>query len=198
MHGEMANSISNPYGRNCQAFMSEYCANNWDGACEFASQQQKRDQPNNLQQLGTGSNVVCNGITTGEVLLANTAAKKYMSNIGGTCGLKTEPFDPTVASSPMITFFTGAYNSQGTEGCVPEYEVNPVLIDDDIVMNKILSKPIIAFGVLTNIYNTAKRKGTLQTLEGTKLYRFFMSSDFQNYIMSTTPEAITRSFQLKR
>lgn len=182
IHGATGETIGGAHGKHCQAFMSQYCANKWDDVCEYASNNRSTIYPNNLQRCGSGSDSECKGLTAGDILIQNTASRKYLVEMGGTCSLKYEPFDPTVASSPMVAFWEGACNTQGSGGCVPVYAVDPKKIDSDPVMNKILAKPIIAWSVLLNIYNTAKRKGTLNELKGTKIYRFFMSQPFQNYL----------------
>jgi len=129
-------------------------------------------------------------MTAGDVLIANTAARKYLTQMGGPCTLKWQPFDPTVAASPMISMWGGGCNSQGNGGCVPVYEVDPKKIDNDPVMQKILARPSIAWSILVNIYNTAVRKGTLKDLQGTNIHRLFMRKPFQDYIkaMKTLPQ----------
>ena len=92
--------------------------------------------------------------------------------------LKVENFDPTVAASPLVQY----WEEQSVNGCIPIYKVDPSKIDDDIVMNKILSNPIIAIDVLINIYNTAVRLNKLQDLKNTKIYNFFQTPTFQHYI----------------
>lgn len=186
MHGGIADGIASANGKNCQAFMSQYCANNWDEACEFASNNTSTHTPNNLQKCGSGSQVACEGLTAGEILISNTAAHKYLVSMGGSCSLKYESFDPTVASSPIVGFWEGGCGNQGSGGCVPVYEVNPAEIDNDPVMNKILNKPIIAWAILVNIYNTAVRLNKINNLKGTKLNRFFQTNQFQNYIKLLT------------
>ena len=77
----------------------------------------------------------------------------------------------------MISFWESngcTYNDQ----CIPTYEVNPVGIDDDPVMNKILDRPIIGIDILVNIYNTMKRKNTLVGLNGTRLGKFFETNPY--------------------
>lgn len=184
-HGAIAETIGGAYGKNCQAFMSQYCAKNWDDVCEYASNNRSTIYPNNLQQCGTGSNVTSKNLTAGEILIQNTATHKYIVEMTGVCSIKYEPFDPTVAASPYVAYWSGGCNTQGTDGCTPVYAVDPKIIDTDPVMNKILAKPIIAWSLLINIYNTAKRKGTLKDLKGTKIYRLFMSDPFQNYLKQT-------------
>lgn len=150
-------------------FLSEYCSEKWDGFCELASKNTNTNYPNNVQTCGGVSDVACRGMTQGDVLIRNTAARKYLVQMAN-CSKKYEPFDPTVASSPMISYWKSDY-CQGS--CIPVYSVNPETIDHDIVMNKILSKPVIAIDILVNIFNTMKRQGTLEKLEGTKLGKFY-------------------------
>lgn len=172
-HGALGQTISGPYSQNCQSFMSSYCAENWNGICEAKSRDQTTLYPNTLQQHGTCK---VNNLTAGEMLLLNTAIKKYMSKMIGPCDIRYEPFDPTVSNSPLIAIWNN------TSGCIPIYEVDPEEIDSDPVMNKILEKPAIAWNLLVNIYNTAVNKNTLHLLKNTKLYKFFQSKLFQTYI----------------
>jgi hypothetical protein len=168
-NGPTSNTICNANSKNCQSFMSDYCSKNWNNICEFASN-------------SSSSNFIKNSImlTTGELLLADTASKKYLSEVSGCC-LKYEQFDPTVASSPLISFWS---DNCGDGTCVPVYEVDPKTIDSDPVMNKILDKPTIAWAMLLNIYNTAVRKNTINLLKDTRLYNFFYTESFQKYINS--------------
>jgi hypothetical protein len=189
-HGAIAYTIDSPEGKQCQAFMSDRCSKNWDGYCEFASTYQKKLLPNNLQPCNQYGDAACNELTGGEILIGNSARKRFLTQEGNQCYLKWQPFDPTVASSPMISFWNNNCNGT-TDNCVPVYEVNPNTIDHDVIMNKILNKPIIALDVLVNIYNTSKRKGTFEKLKGTKLYNFFMDKPFQQWnklrLMKNTP-----------
>lgn len=188
-HGAISETVSSVNGRNCQAFMSQYCANGWDDVCEYASKNNSPIYVNHLSKCGSASNLECKGLTSGEILIQNTATRKYLVEMRGEqCSVKYEPFDPTVAASPLVAFWYNGCNTQGNGGCVPVYAVNPDEIDNDPVMNKILNKPIIAWSVLINIYNTAKRKGTLNDLKGTRIYRLFMGKPFQNYLIAMTKD----------
>jgi hypothetical protein len=167
------------YGQNsdkCQMFMSDYCALKWDGNCELASMNQNKSFPNNIQTCDTNYGVACLGLTAGDVLIQNTAMKKYMVD-DFNCEWKYEPFDPTVANSPLVRYKDstagGCGCNDGNATCVSVYEVDPSKIDEDPVMNRILQKPLVAITVLINIYNTMKRKGTLDSLNGTKLGNFY-------------------------
>jgi hypothetical protein len=185
MHGSTTNTIGGTNGKTCQAFMAQYCANDWNHVCEYASKNKETSYPNNLKSCGNIKNVECNNnITSGEILIQNTATRKYLVEmIGRNCDVRYEPFDPNVASSPLIAFwYNNGCNTQGNTGCIPVYAVDPKIIDSDPVMNKILSKPIIAWSLLINIYNTAKRQNKLNELKGTRIYKLFMSLSFQNYV----------------
>ena len=180
LHGGIGLTVSSSKGPNCQKFMATYCAQNpkeWErgGVCEFASMNTSVDSVNTLQNCNGPNVIPCNCLNQGEILIANTAARKYLLKTGGDCTLKWEQFDPTVASSPFVSSFVGT-------GCVFEYGVDAEKIDKDPVMNRILAKPIIGWGILVNIYNTAVRKNKLDELKGTMIYKFFMTKTFQDYI----------------
>lgn len=170
MHGGHSD-ILGQHSRPCQLFMSEYCADNWDGFCEIASHNTNKSLPNNIEGCTNSGDIACRGMTAGEVLIHNTASRKYLIKMHNAYK-KYEPFDPTVPTSPMISYWVSNNCSYANSG-VPEYAVDPDKIDDDIVMDKILMNPIIAMNILINIYNTMKRHGTLSGLKGKKLGKFY-------------------------
>ncbi len=171
-----------PYSTPCQMYMSDYCAKNWDGICEYAS---KNINSNYANPLGSIEPLVANigpNTTQGENLIRNTMMKKYLSQLSNTCTIKYEVFDPQVASSPLVGRIAPKDEMPGNQ-CIPIFEVDPKTIDDDPVMNKALSRPGIAMDIFANIYNTALRLKKLDALKRTRLYNFFMSPDFQAYIV---------------
>ena len=170
LHGGSSYIVEGQHSKNSQAYFSEYCANGWDQFCEVGSRNTSRNYPNNIQINKNFGSTACVGLTAGEVLIYNTASKKYLVNMIG-CKKKYEPFDPNVATSPMISFWVSDSSSQNK--CIPVYSVDPNTIDNDAVMDKILYKPQIAMDILINIYNTMKRNGTLSQLNGTKLGNFY-------------------------
>lgn len=175
LHGGNAD-IYGQHSRPCQLFLSEYCANKWDDFCELASKNTNTDYPDQYQGCTNAGVVACRGLNAGEALIHNTAARKYLIKMHN-AHKKYEPFDPTVPTSPMISYWVSDNCSYANAG-VPEYAVDPAKIDNDIVMNKILAKPIIAFEILINIYNTMKRYGTLSKLKGTKLGMYFDTAPY--------------------
>jgi len=176
-----------PYSKACQMFMSDYCAHKWNGVCEVASRNTNSQYPDTALPwmcdkggqgacLGTG---IGNQFTQGQILVRNTAAKKYLSKMSSNCCMKYEPFDPMVPTSPMISYWEAGCDLRSA--CTPMYEVNPHEIDNDPVMNKLLSMPDLGMDILLNIYNTAHRLGKLDGLKGTKLYHFFQTKYFQMF-----------------
>jgi len=157
--------------KSCQLFMSEYCADNWDGFCEIASQNTNKYFPNNVERCTNYEDNTCFGMTSGEALIRNTASRKYLIKMHN-AHIKYEPFDPTVPTSPMISYWVSNDFSY-SNSVIPEYAVDPLEIDNDKVMDKILMKPNIAMDILINIYNTMKRYKTLSGLFGTKLGNFY-------------------------
>lgn len=174
-NGFLHGANSETYGLNsrpCQLYMSDYCAQNWDQFCEIASKSTDTTYP--IYYSGS-HNVFSRKLTPGEIFIYNTASKKYLHKMIGAV-LKHEPFDPTVANSPMISYYVkdDKYNNPA----VPVYTVDPKTIDNDVVMNKILDKPIIAPDILINIYNSMKRFDTLKLLKDTRLGKFYMNNPY--------------------
>jgi len=164
------------YGQNskmCQAFLGEYCSQQWDGYCDIASQNTNNYYPNNTWDSHL-NNIPYNfkGLTSGEAVIRNTAANKYLISMGN-CVPKYEPFDYNVANSPMIRYWESA---TGQNNCVPVYGVDLNNIDNDTVMDKILERPHIGLDILINIHNNHKRMyGSTQNIKHTKLGNFFSS-----------------------
>lgn len=157
------------YGQNskpCQAYLSERCAKNWDDVCEYAYSPCSNDEyQTRANPVSYNEGCKPQGMNSGEILLLNTAQKKYLWKMFN-CEEITEPFDPMVPASPLITSWRGT-------NCIPMYAVNPQTIDSDPVMNRILSKPWIAQNLLVNIRNTMARRGDFPLLKGTKLGSFY-------------------------
>ena len=163
---------SNKFGQHClpcQVYMSKKCADNWDDVCEYISNNTNTSFPNNLQNSSKINETVNKNMNAGEILIRNTFSNKYLAEIYNTNQI-TEPFDPLVPSSPLISYYKG-------DKTLRVYNIPDVtLIDDDIVMNKVLDNPNIALDILDNIYNTMKRNGTLPSLQGTRLGYYFTTN----------------------
>lgn len=171
-HGSIGH-LYGPRSRKCQLYMTQRCADKWDGFCEyyykansdFGNWPDNQNWPDTVQPNTWQNEYGLNpSLTTGEQLLKNVAERKYCSYLN--CVPKYEPFDPTNPSTPDIVYYTEP-NGYG-ENCFPVCDViNPSTIDNDPVMSRMLENPKIASSTLINICNTAKRNGT--NLNGTRL-----------------------------
>lgn len=89
-------SYITPQSEQCQIFMGDYCANKWDGICEYLSHNHNIMYPNMLQNCnnpsgstyGTG---LGNRLTEGQILIRNTAAAKYLKYMSGNCTRVYQP-----------------------------------------------------------------------------------------------------------
>ena len=184
-HGETVVNKEGQHCENCQWFLSDYCAQGWDNFCELASKNKDIRWPNQME-LQQNDDILTEiyGLTAGETLIRNTASRKYLVELIN--GEKIfEPFDPTVSNSPLISKWVHSTCDQNNgyydinEGkMTPVYSVNPFIIDEDIVMDKILMNPKIAIDILLNIYKTMKRKNELIYLNNTKLGNFFLNNKY--------------------
>jgi hypothetical protein len=185
-------SLLGPNSSQCQRFMSQYCSNNWDGVCEYLYNDNDRNFPNTVVNCDNGKGPcvgpgIGNSLTKGEILLRNTAGERFLAAMSENCVRVYEPFDPTVAFSPMIGKWVpngNSYNGYGNcygDTCVPIYDVDAKTIDNDHVMNRILNKPYVAIDILCQIYKNRVRTNKLNELKNTKLGNFFMNQAFLNY-----------------
>lgn len=172
LHGSHAD-IYGQYSSQCQSYLGKRCADKWDDFCEVASADTSVNYPNSIALCNSSNGVPCRGMNAGDILVYNTAREKYLVAMHG-CKRKYEPFDPTIPTSPLISYWVSD-KCDGYTNCIPEYEVKAEGLDEDPVMNKILAKPIIALDLLINMFNTMQRKGTLSSISSTKLGRFYAS-----------------------
>jgi hypothetical protein len=170
LHGP-SSARSGPDCKNCQMFMADYCAQGWDGYCDIASQNGNIVLPNQI--AGCNFSPPSIYMTQGNILLRNTAARKYLYSSTGVKHF--QKFDPNVPSSPWI-YELSPSNCGSLQN---EYMVNPSTIDDDEVMNRILVNPIIALDILMGIYTTMKNNGMVGQLQGTKLGAYYKFSGLE-------------------
>lgn len=201
MHGGQARTFGK-YNRNCAEFMSSRCAQNWDQVCEAASLDNNVSFPEMINNPGGGEESCCE-LNAGEILVRNTAYKRYLISAKN-CNFQCQPFDPTVADSPMICSESRSAcstNSNSTcvmtdlQGkvvpphdmvCKDDYQGGPCVrhygitnaqlktLDDDPVMNRLLYKPQIAPVLLELIYYGMKQDGRLSLLKNTRLGYFYL------------------------
>lgn len=172
------NNLVGPNSVACQIYMGQYCAKNWDGTCEFLSKNEERRFPNwnGSYNMMWNSSGIGNGITSGQILIRNAAAEKYIVAMSDNCYRDLQPFDPTVPMSPLIGVWRPKMSGSQRNICVPKYDVDPKTIDNDIVMDKLLLQPWIAMDILGGIYQSRLANKNLEELRGTKLYNWFMTN----------------------
>ena len=152
----------------CQVYMATRCAQKWDGVCEYLSSGGANNDSYRTASLVT-TQASTAGLSPGDILLVNTAQKKFLAAmLGPNCSLRTEQFDPINPSSPFISRYVG--------DCFPVYAVDAQTIDHDPVMNRILDRPWIATPFLTKLRASMERAGSLGSLKGTRLGRFYRVS----------------------
>jgi hypothetical protein len=190
LHGAQGR-IFGRYNKHCSEFLASRCANEWDELCEAISHDKEIRYPNEAQPLGS---IYVNGVQKpclpyGQQLLRDAAFKRFRSETRN-CNVKCEPFDPTVANSPLICYETKVSCAsgpvpeeycQGSPGdnygsCESVFIISPEqakTLDMDPVMNKILDKPELAMDLLEQIYLNMKKAGTLGLIHQTRLARFY-------------------------
>lgn len=162
LHGSSSNNYGQ-YSVHCNNFMSDYCAEKWDSFCETASRDNKKDG--------------CNLLTEGEKLIKESAEKKYTKNIKGFKKIQ-KPFDPNVASSPLINYWVlkkdnSRLYDENVDYDKVIYHININTIDSDKLLNKLINKPYIAPKVIIGLYKSLKESNNLEKISGTKLGKFY-------------------------
>ena len=177
LHGGIG-MLLNKDSKECKLYMSDYCSKDWNSICENNSQNTELY----VHNLKCDENDNTPRLTKGDVLVRDTAERKYLIGFSDKCRIVSTNFDPTVSNSPSISWIT--HDGGNDMSCYKKYSVKPQNLDNDNVMNKILEKPWIAINILISIYKTMKKNNTYYTLQGTKLYNFFESEKFKKIIMN--------------
>lgn len=99
MHGAQG-KIFGRYNRECAEYISSRCAVNWDEVCQASS---TNTNPNFPDMTGREPECCSNELTQGQLLIRDTAYKKYLL-VSTNCNVRCEPFDPTVVDSPLICY----------------------------------------------------------------------------------------------
>lgn len=165
-------STYGPRSRQCQLYLAERCAKNWDGFCEYfyKTHNKNNDQwPDNLRWPNTAQAYTPKAeeyLTLGDQLLQNAGARRFCEY--PECVPVCEPFDPMNPLSPKVSYFVNP-KGVGTT-CIPVCRVNTSMIQNDPVMQRMLENPTSNASTLINICNTSRREGT--DLSGTDIGRF--------------------------
>ncbi len=170
-----------PSNENCQLYMADRCARQWDGVCEVASQKQQAVYPNNATIRGNSMaapQTITGGSTTGSQLIHNAAQRRFC--VFDNTSIQEFPFDPTNFSSPTVRRII-----RSKYGSLPVCSVDPKTIDRDVLMNKVLSDPATSIDTLVNICQNHERSGV--SLNGTKIGEFCKTIKRQGIMKSVVP-----------
>jgi hypothetical protein len=135
-----------PGAPNCQAFLAEQCAIDWNANCEIFyrthNDSNQRWYPNSNQ----AGSCQAPGLL-GDSLLRNAAEIRFFD--GSSTGKYREPLDPTNYSSPIITKFSQKRQLE-FENLTRNFDKN--LIDSDSIMCRLLQRPKPFLDLLEHIY----------------------------------------------
>ena len=179
----------------CSEYMSNRCAAQWDSVCEAISQSPQSWYPRPMD---------CPvGLTDGQAMLRETAFKKYLLQTRN-CWFACEPFDPTVAESPLVCYETQTAPSSGTNPALfwtldgRRVSGGPVLdnppceklygftdrqmteLDQDPVMHHLLRTPNVALDLLQKLAVWVQHTGNRGKILHTQFDQFAQ----RNYLYS--------------
>lgn len=172
----------------CSEYMSNRCATDWDNLCDAYSDRKSINYPR--------PQCCPAGLTDGEAFLRETAFKRYLLSVKN-CYSVCEPFDPTVANSPQVCYFSSTAGSIGptpyskweidgqtvynscnvgdNSPCEKIYgftEAQMKSLDADPVMNKLLSNPNVAIDLFAALARWVSSTSNWNKVAGTRFSRF--------------------------
>ena len=190
LHGSTAsNLLYSPQGPGCANYMAERCSLVYDGFCRaYDTINTDTAWPN----VGSIDNLTFNmarnwlriKTTVGQNMIRNAAERRYLV-YPGIC-MTSEPFDPNVANSPLVS----RYNSSYRPGPVSFKNLdNPATVDNDLLMDEVIANWPACFDVLTKIYKGWKDKNPAIKIYPSKFERFLkektpMFEDFLRHLQS--------------
>ena len=177
-HGSTsANLLYSPVSPACQNYMANRCSKEWDGFCEAYNVINVDRAAPNSAAVDTLAQQFANAFqdfrpTAGDNLLRNVVHARFIhfKHLSET----TQPFDPNVANSPMISFS----NPYVYEGSTVINAASPASIDADPNTDLLLRHPSACFDVLARIYLAHLRHEEGVDIVGSKLEGFFKRNSY--------------------
>lgn len=166
------------YSEQCQLFLSQYCADNWDGYCDLAATNDNNSFPNFLDNTDA-----LRGLTAGDILVKNTAERKY-SRYLGQCNFYCQPFDYLNPNSDYVCRQNSVYCgvngqfsgcSDNVSGVCEKYydiDLQKENIDKDPVLNRLMDKPYLAPHILKALCKILLVTKRFETISGSRFYNF--------------------------
>jgi hypothetical protein len=171
----------------CSEFMTNRCAVDWDDVCQavFENPAHKYPRPQCCPA----------GLTDGQAMLRETAFKKYLLATKN-CWFACEPFDPTVANSPLVCYDQDTAPTTGPSAATvwsldgkpmsrgPALDNPPCEklygftdkqmreLDSDPIMHNLLKFPNIALDLLTKLAIWVRHAGLERRLGHTQFMQF--------------------------
>lgn len=185
LHGAGIATMNNrTWSRNVQNFMAEYCAGGnelsnkdcpWDGFCEAYKLVNTDTVWGNSAVIDTQAYTYTMKFlgytpTQGEQLVHNSAERRFL-NFYTTTSYQ-EPFDYTVANSPMVRYYSHL-SSPGT--CVIQNLDDPVKVENDSVVQQMLQHAVPCADVLTRIYLAYRSQDPRLSIQGTSLEKYLVT-----------------------
>jgi hypothetical protein len=182
VHGAGISTMNNrTWSRNVQNFMAEYCAGGnelsdkqcpWNGFCDaYKSLNTDTVWANSAvidtQAYTTAQKFIGYVPTQGEQLVHNAAERRFLHFLSTTS--YEEPFDYTVANSPMVRYYSHLYVPGP---CIVRNLDCPKDVEEDSVVKKMLENPQACLDVLVRIYIAYREKQQGMDIEGTTLQKY--------------------------
>lgn len=185
LHGASMSSLNNrTWSRAVQNYMAEYCAGGtdasnkacpWDGFCEAyrlinTDTVWANSAVIDTQAYTTVLRFLDYAPTQGEQLIHNAAERRFLRFLSTTA--YEEPFDYTVANSPMVRYYSHLYVPGP---CVVQNLADPQGVEADPVVRKMLEAPSACLDVLVRIYIAYALKQDGLNLSGTTLEKYLLA-----------------------
>ena len=174
LHGASISKLNNrTWSRNVQNFMADYAAIHWDGFSEAYVLLNTDTVWANSAAIDIHAYTLCMSYlnykpTQGEQMVRNGAERRFLWF--PYTPVMQEPFDYTVANSPLVTYFTPLYNSGP---CLFRNLDCPERVENDPLMRKVLEDPQPCLDVLVRIYGAYRNSHPQVRIQGTTLADYF-------------------------
>jgi len=195
-HGSSSsNQLYSTMNTSCTNFMAQRCSTQWDDYCDAYLQINTDNYWPNMAVIDRLAYQNANQFfqirpTVGQNLLRNACYYKYIDT--SDLSYSIEPFDPTVANSPLIKIFQEYVSRYSTVIHLSD----PEEIRKDTLIPKMLSHYPICMDVIGRIYLAFLRKEKGVHIENTPFQSFFQQHEKLLQLYVSQAVTTVPSFQL--
>ena len=195
-HGSSSsNQLYSTMNTSCTNFMAQRCSTQWDDYCDAYLQINTDNYWPNMAVIDRLAYQNANQFfqirpTVGQNLLRNACYYKYIDTSDLSSSI--EPFDPTVANSPLIKIFQEYVSRYSTVIHLSD----PEEIRKDTLIPKMLSHYPICMDVIGRIYLAFLRKEKGVHIENTPFQSFFQQHEKLLQLYVSQAVTTVPSFQL--